>query len=311
MNRTLLFTVAFLVSVIAIGQVEMPASGRVDRFVITSSEIIAPRDISVWLPEGYDSTQRYAVLYMHDGQMIFDSTITWNKQEWKADEVAARLMAQGSIRPCIIVGVWNRDQYRYEEYFPEKTLTFMKEKRRVNFIRRSMKSETLGDAYLRMLVREVKPYIDSHYNTLPDRNNTFVMGSSMGGLISLYAICEYPDVFGGAACISTHMPMTGVGFFTRNDNRVAKAFRKYLSENLPSPQNHKIYFDYGTKTLDKWYEPYHKKVDRVMTSAGYTPENWITVKYEGDDHSERSWSSRLHVPMGFLLGMEQGARSKE
>ncbi len=74
-----------------------------------------------------------------------------------------------------------------------------------------------------MLVKEIKPYIDSHYSTLTDRSNTYIMGSSMGGLISLYAICEYPDVFGGAGCISTHLPMTGVGFFTRNDNRVAKA----------------------------------------------------------------------------------------
>ena len=234
--------------------------------------------------------------------MLFDSTITWNKQQWRADEVASQLMTENKIRPCIIVGIWNRDLYRYEEYFPEKALTFMKERRSTKFIRKSMKCEPLGDAYLRMVVKEVKPYIDSRYSTYPDRDNTFIMGSSMGGLISLYAICEYPDVFGGAGCISTHLPMTGVGFFRKYDNKIARAFRNYLSAELPSAENHKIYFDFGTKTLDKWYGPYQKKVDRLMSSAGFTSENWVTVKYEGHDHSERSWSSRLHVPMEFLLG---------
>ncbi len=239
---------------------------------------------------------------MNDGQMLFDSTTTWNKQEWGADEMAAKLVAENKIRPCIIVGIWNRDQYRYSEYFPEKALPFFPERRRTKLVRKEMMGEPLGDEYLRFLVGELKPYIDSHYSTLTDRENTIIMGASMGGLISLYAICEYPDVFGGAGCISTHLPMIGVNLFRRNDNRMAKSFRKYLSANLPSPENHRIYFDYGTKTLDAAYGPYQKKVDKLMSAAGYSEKNWTTIKYEGHDHSERSWASRLNVPFEFLLG---------
>jgi len=305
MKGILILSTALMFQMMTPAHGEIPPGGKIERFIITSSEIRAPRDVSVWLPADYDTTKNYAVIYMHDGQMLFDTAITWNKQEWMADEVASQLMNENKIRPCIIVGVWNRNPYRYEEYFPEKALSFMKERCSAKFLRRSMKSEPLGDAYLRMLVKEIKPYIDSHYSTYTDRENTIVMGSSMGGLISLYAICEYPDVFGGAGCLSTHLPMRGVGFFTRNDNRVAKAFRKYLSLNLPAPENHKIYFDYGTRTLDRWYEPYQKKVDKVMSSAGFNSENWITVKYEGHDHSEKSWSSRLHVPMEFLSGSRE------
>jgi hypothetical protein len=96
--------------------------------------------------------------------------------------------------------------------------------------------------------------------------------------------------------------MIGVNFFIKYDNPMAKAFRKYLSVNLPSPETHKIYFDYGTKTLDAAYEPYQKKVDKLMSAAGYTDKNWMTKKFEGHDHSERSWASRLHIPLTFLLG---------
>jgi predicted alpha/beta superfamily hydrolase len=276
--------------------------GRVDRLTLTPSGLGTQRNIDVWLPEGYDTTKKYAVIYMNDGQMLFDSTTTWNKQEWGADEVAAKLITENKIRPCIIVGIWNRDQYRYSEYFPEKALSFFPGRRRASLIRKEMMGEPLGDKYLRFLVSELKPYIDSHYSTFTDRANTIIMGSSMGGLISLYAICEYPDIFGGAGCISTHLPMIGVNWFRKNDNRMAKSFRKYLSANLPSSENHKIYFDYGTKTLDAAYGPYQKKVDKLMLSAGYSEKNWTTIKYEGHDHSERSWNSRLNVAFEFLLG---------
>ena len=278
------------------------STGRIERLESFPSENVAPRNVDVWLPQDYDPSSKYAVIYMHDGQMLFDSTITWNRQEWCADEVASRLISENGIRPCIIVGIWNNDKYRYPEYYPEKALTYLSKWRQSRFIRKSMMGEALGDEYLRFIVSELKPYIDSHYSTFGDRDNTFIMGSSMGGLISLYAICEYPEVFGGAGCLSTHLPMKGVHFLTKRDNRFARAFRKYLKPNLPDPATHKIYFDHGTNTLDKWYGPYQKKVDSLMSAAGYAARNWITVKYEGQDHSERSWSSRLDIPFKFLAG---------
>ena len=151
----------------------------------------------------------------------------------------------------------------------------------------------ISDLYLKFLVTELKPYIDSNYRTRTDRQNTFVMGSSMGGLISAYAITEYPEIFGGAGCVSTHFPL-GDG-----------AIVEYLSNKLPDPSTHKIYWDYGTETLDHNYEAYQKLMDSHGYAAGYVEgENWMSRKFEGHEHSERAWRARVHIPLIFLLGKE-------
>ena len=117
------------------------------------------------------------------------------------------------------------------------------------------------------------------------------MGSSMGGLMSLYAIGEYPDIFGGAGCLSTHYPL-GSGVML-----------EYMKKYLPSPKNHKIYFDYGTKGLDAQYEPYQTKADELMRKKRYKQgKNWITRKFVSDDHSEKSWRKRVDIPLTFFLG---------
>ena len=281
--------------------IDAATSGKTERHLIAGTEIRTLRNIDVWLPSDYNTANRYAVIYMNDGQMLFDSTKTWNKQEWGADEVATLLIRENKIKPCIIVGIWNRNDYRYSEYYPEKALNGLSKGKKERLQKKQMKGEPLGDEYLRFVVNDVKPFIDSTYSTLTDRENTVIMGSSMGGLISLYAICEHPETFGGAGCLSTHLPMRGVNIFRKYDNPFARGFRNYIAENLPDPKTHRIYFDYGTKTLDKWYEPYQKKVDRLMIPAGYDETSWITLKFEGANHSERSWNSRLSVPLIFLL----------
>ena len=90
------------------------------------------------------------------------------------------------------------------------------------------------------------------------------------------------------------------GFDSKN-NPIPAAFISYLEKSLLSDSHHKIYFDYGTETLDAVYEPYQQLVDAVMIRMGFTAEHWQTMKFEGDDHSEKSWNKRLHLPLGFLL----------
>jgi len=117
------------------------------------------------------------------------------------------------------------------------------------------------------------------------------MGSSMGGLISAYALCEYPDVFGRAGCVSTHWPA--------GDGCVVD----YLGQHLPRPGTHRLYFDYGTATLDATYEPFQQRADAVLKAAGYTAgRDWITRKFPGAEHSEKSWRERVDQPLSFLLG---------
>jgi len=202
----------------------------------------------------------------------------------------------------IVVGIWNNGEYRHSEYFPQKIIQSIPEDSRKIIVEEQLKNNPQADNYLKFIVKELKPFIDKTYNIKKGRKNTFIAGSSMGGLISLYAICEYPEVFGGAACLSTHTPMIMKEMMSeKTDTDVASKYRDYLKINLPNPKSHKIYFDYGNQTLDSFYQPYQEKIDTIMIEKGYSSKNWITKFFPGDDHSEKSWSSRLHLPLEFLL----------
>lgn len=279
--------------------------GHVDRVEHFESKFVLPRTIDIWLPDGYSYDKRYAVLYMHDGQMLFDSTITWNRQEWGVDEVMKQLIEEKTVRHTIVVGIWNTE-FRHSEYFPQEPFENLPEAYRDSFLMHAkrnqadalFKTKVCSDNYLNFITKELKPYIDRNYATHSDVNHTFIAGSSMGGLISLYALCEYPDVFGGAACLSTHW----VGIFDTVNNPIPMEFAKYLEQYLPPPDSHSIYFDYGTETLDALYEPFQNMVDTVMMRRGYTDNNWITLRFEGANHSEKAWNNRLRIPFLFLLG---------
>jgi enterochelin esterase-like enzyme len=287
-------------------QAELPqvSSGKIKRLENFSSEYIPARHVDIWLPPGYSSKKDYSVLYMHDGQMLFDANQTWNKQEWRVDEVASKLIAEGSTRPFIVVGVFNGGEARHSEYFPQKPFASLTEaQQQAEYARQRSENHKLfsdkvySDNYLKFLVYELKPYIDKHFPVKSDRDNTFIMGSSMGGLISIYALSEYPQTFAGAACLSTHWP----GSFNQDSNPIPDAFLSYLEQHLPLPGKHRIYFDYGTETLDAWYPPLQARVDNLMRQKGFTQNDWLTREFAGADHSENAWAKRLHIPLQFLL----------
>jgi len=280
-------------------------SGKIERITQFPSKYVTARNVDVWLPDGYSPNKKYAVLYMHDGQMLYDANSTWNKTAWEVDDVLSTLEKTGRIKETIVIGVWNGDKTRHADYFPQKPFENLKksEKEAIYAAARSNGASVFNnfqiysDGYLKFLVKELKPYIDSHYAVSTKAEDTFVAGSSMGGLISMYALCEYPKVFGGAACMSTHWP----GIFSMEGNPIPDAFLAYMNKALPKANTRKIYFDYGDKTLDALYPPLQKQVDSLMKSKGYTDSYWMTKFYPGDDHSEKSWSKRLHIPLEFLL----------
>jgi len=267
------------------------------------SKVIKGRAVDIWLPPGYTTNEKYSVLYMHDGQMLFDETTTWNKLSWGVDQTASKLMQEGKTRKFIVVGVSNIPEFRFNEYFPQKPFESLTQKTKdslygIYFGEKPMfNGKVNADNYLKFLVSELKPFIDKNFSVKTDAANTFIAGSSMGGLISLYAICEYPQVFGGAACLSTHwIGGTGVA-----QNPIPDAFLNYLNKKLPSATNHKIYFDHGTEGLDANYSVTQKKVDALMAKKGFTKKNWITKEFKGDDHNEKAWANRLAEPITFLL----------
>lgn len=293
-----------LFSYTALAQLPAVSSGTIKRLENFTSQYVEARNIDIWLPEGYNPALKYNVLYMHDGQMLFDSNTTWNHQTWNADDVAAKLIKTERVHGFIVVGVWNAGQSRHRNYFPQKPYDAMTKKQKKAVTRQLQKAgrtkeafQPDSDNYLKFLVFELKPFIDKNYAVFTEKAQTFIAGSSMGGLISMYAICEYPEVFGGAACMSTHWP----GIFTVKNNPVPNAFYQYMEQHLPNPATHRIYFDYGDQTLDALYPPLQQKVDAIMTTKGYTATNWVTHFFPGDDHSEKSWNRRLEVPFYFLM----------
>jgi enterochelin esterase-like enzyme len=296
----LVFTVGFLMAQSA----QQASSGRIDHLENFPSKLVEPRNIDIWLPEGYDGKKKFSVLYMHDGQMLFDSTTTWNRQSWNVDDIAAQLMADKKVNDFIVVGIWNAGASRHANYFPQKpyeSLTPIEKDSIVAELQRVGRTVEVfrpnSDAYLRFLVTELKPFIDNKYEVFKGRKHTFIAGSSMGGLISMYAICEYPDVFGGAACLSTHWP----GIFKVEDNPIPNAFIHYLKHNLPNPKRHKIYFDCGDQSLDALYPPIQRQVDEVMKSKEFKSKHWKTEYFPGKNHSEKAWNERLPVPLMFLF----------
>ncbi len=264
-------------------------TGNLKRHERFASKYVDPRNVDVWLPPGYEQnkSKRFPVVYMHDGQNLFDPKLSFIGVDWGIDETMTRLIDEGKIREAIVVGVWNTPK-RVLEYLPQKPL--VNSTRPLKDIPAAMLDQIVSDNYLKFLVTELKPFVDSTYRTHADRDDTFIMGSSAGALISVYAIAEYPNVFGGAGCISTHWPV-GDGIVIN-----------YLKDHLPDPKTHKFYFDFGTETLDAGYEPYQRKMDGLMRKAGYREgKNWITRKFAGDEHSERAWRKRVDVPLTFFL----------
>ena len=277
------------------------AGGALYRVNPFPSKYITPRPVDIWLPENYTTDKTYAVLYMHDGQNLFDATTTWNKQEWMVDEIATKLMSENVVKDFIVVGIHNIPDIRWQDLFPQKAFDYLSDTDKETILSEAKKNNFStnlnGDNYLKFLVEEVKPFIDATYSVNTDSSNTFVSGSSMGGLMAMYAISEYPDVFGGAAGLSTHWP----GGEPKKDNPIAKAIFDYAKANAPNPKNHKLYFDFGTKTLDQFYPQYEATVNTIYKDKGYNASNFKNLKFEGTDHSELSWQKRFDIPLTFLL----------
>ena len=279
--------------------------GSIERLENFPSKYVDARHVDVWLPADYSAGKRYHVLYMQDGQMLFDAATTWNKQAWNVHETVARLVNEGRIPDTIVVGIWNNGKYRYAEYYPEKFLSFADKAVRRDYIARAQLGKARADNYLRFIVKELKPAIDRKYATRPEAASTFVMGSSMGGLISLYALSEYPQVFGGAACLSTHWvgrpTAWGAPPVLRNAGLPLAAFN-YLRKRLPDPQTHRLYMDHGTAGLDAIYGTFQAFADEILRERGYTDAAWQTRVFEGAAHDERSWAERVEIPILFLFG---------
>ena len=285
--------------------------GELVRVDGVASAHIEPRPVDIWLPPGLNAREPAVLLFMHDGQMLFDARTTWNRQAWNAHVAVHSLMQAGRIPPTIIVGVHNRDGQRYAEYFPQKALSLATEAEREEYRRDEGGGRLLADAYLRHLVLEIKPLVESRWPVRQGPRAAFTAGASMGGLISMYALCEYPEVFGGAACLSTHWLGRGTqrGLDGVDNQELPRALSSYLRAHLPKPGRHRLWMDRGDDALDSLYDHGLKAADAVLRERGYTTEQATTRVFPGTGHNEAAWAARLPESLAFTLGAATAARS--
>lgn len=246
---------------------------------VASQHLEHKRDVLVYLPPGYaqNPQQRYPVLYMHDGNNIFDRSTSFGGAEWQVDEHAQRLIQSGQMEPVIIVGVYNTAA-RLDEYtwYPMDWDGQMR--------------GGAGQKYAQFLVRELKPLIDTTYRTLPDREHTAVMGSSLGGLISFYLGLHYPQVFSKIGMMSPSVWWKDKAIL----NDVPK-----LSRNL------KVWVDIGTR---EGRDPEAmlqntKDFTQALEQQGFEHFKNLAFHIEPNaGHNEAAWAARMQRPLTFFYG---------
>lgn len=298
MLRLLIAAIALFFAVPAAAQ----ADGRLVKWEGVASAHVQPRNVTIWLPPGYDAgRRRYPVIYMHDGQNLFEPGAAFGGEEWGVDEALSAMIAQRGGQGAIVVGIWNTN-LRGREYLPAKVAARLSPEARVR-VEATHSGPSIADAYLRFIIEELKPRIDREYRTRAARADTSIMGSSMGGLISLYAMGEYPHIFGSAAALSIHWPLgdprQGQG---APQAEVIAAFDAWLNETRLRPGRNRLYMDHGTLGLDGFYRPYSMAMETILSRYGWRRDHgWISRVAEGADHNEAAWRARVADPLAFLL----------
>jgi oligosaccharide 4-alpha-D-glucosyltransferase len=251
---------------------------------VASEFLSETRNIEIWLPPGYaeDSGRRYRVIYMHDGQNVFDPRIASWGIDWGVDEAMLRGVAAGDFEPAIVVGAWSSSQ-RGPEYSPWHD----------------------APQYARFLIEELKPRVDAEFHTLTGAENTFVMGSSMGGLLSYYLVKNHPDVFGACGCVSSHFAFSAADMAAFADGDPADA-TPYIVRDIENgdtvPAGVRFFFDYGTETLDASYESDHEPVREWLLRQGLVEgQDFQMRKYVGAEHSEAAWRARVGDQLEWML----------
>jgi predicted alpha/beta superfamily hydrolase len=245
------------------------------------SRIVAPRDVQVYLPPGYkrEPSRRYPVLYLQDGQNVFDPAAMG--MEWQVDDTAEALIRAGRIEPLIVVAVANTDARR-DEYTP----TAVEWKRPDGS---NSKGGGKANLYGRFLIEELKPFIDRTYRTRPDAASTALGGASLGGLVSVWLALQHPGVFGSVLAVSPTVWW---------DNSVILTKIAALPRTAPV----RFWVDIGTLEGANAVSGARRLRD-ALVAKGWKPGTDLEyVEQEGGQHDEISWASRVEGMLSFLYG---------
>ena len=251
-------------------------------FKVTSKILNQKRNISVYIPDNHKGP--FKVIYMHDGQNLFFKEASSYGEIWDAHTQYERFTKAGLIEPHIIVGIDNT-KYRMDEYAPFDNSTIYKT------YSDEFRVPVFGQEYARFIVEELKPWIDIKFKTKKDKEDTYIMGSSLGGLISLYCGLKYPNIFGGIGCLSTSASWNPAALDNLLDTLKPDIHQKYfitVGSNESGKNDHKANRDY-TNVSKKIY----KNIKPLVNSIFYKV-------YEGGIHNETLWASQLSEFVQFM-----------
>jgi enterochelin esterase-like enzyme len=275
--------------------------GKLDFISSFPSLNVDPRPVAIWKSPLFDPNKKHILIILHDGQMLFDNEITWNHEEWHIDEHLSILEKKYPLFDFLVVGIYNNGAKRHSEYFPEKPFLQLPPAFQDSIYQHTKRNEhplfattIYSDRYLHFITSEIIPYVRKNY-VETTVENTWIGGASMGGLISWYALNEYPEIFGKALCFSTHWP----GIWPQDDPylKVFRSFEDYqMSRSISSTSSY--YFDHGDLTLDQYYAPYQNRIDSLLKLKGVLHHSLF---YPQTDHSERSWSAHFSHAVELLL----------
>jgi predicted alpha/beta superfamily hydrolase len=257
-------------------------TGNIKRHRGFPSKILGNRrDVLVYLPRDYRglSRQRYPVLYLHDGQNVFDAATSFSGGEWSVDETAERLIKEKLIEPLIVVAVANMGEERVHEYTPTRGVIDAKAKRK-------KRSKGLARKYGRFLMEELKPYIDRKYLTKPDAEFTGLGGSSLGGLATLAIGILYPQVFSRLMVMSPSVWWDNFAIYRLIDS---------IEQKLPL----KIWLDTGT--AEPGWEQARELLNRLVEKGWKLHKDLQYMEAQSADHSEVAWAARVEPALRFLF----------
>jgi predicted alpha/beta superfamily hydrolase len=281
-------------------------TGRLIEYERVPAAGLPDQRLTIWLPPGYDASQaRYPVVYMHDGHNLFDVTKSNFNKIWAADKAMRAAVASGKVEPHIIIGIWAPGVDRYRQYLPRSAFDAASGSLRAQ-MDTAANGEIVSDRYLDWIAGPLKAWVDSSFRTRPGRDDTAIVGSSMGGLMSCYAFLERPRVFGQAGCVSSHWPAVDPRMVEGESDAVKALWDGWFAARLGKPDGRRVWMDHGTATLDAYYAPYQQVIDARFAAAGWQKgRDWESRVYEGAEHEENAWAARLPEIFGWLLAKER------
>lgn len=294
MKRLLIsFILFFILQITSVAQIV----GTIDtlQFQFNNQELA----VYVWKHSQHNDSISSKVIYLNDGQMLFDTTNSWNKQAWQIDETLELLISEKQIDQYIVVAIPNLGKRRDACYIPQDLLDYVSDTAATLLVEQQMLGAPLANEYVLFLANTIIPFINTHYLTSGNSEN-IIGGSSKGALIALYALTKFPDLFGGALCFSTHWPI----LMTDTSRTYAIGFLKYLSANCYKLKGNKIYFDHGTIGLDAQYEKFQLEANQILKRCSIKSTQFFYHIAPGAEHNEAAWNLRFKYGLLKLLQLK-------